>query len=90
MLVKFARWLLDDEALIIAAVVATTFVDSRWLPLALVVALAFWPLRWLVEGRFTLLTPLDWGMVCLLGMLPVTLWVTAYPEETRLQAMRLL
>ena len=90
MLVKFARWLLDYEALIIAAVVAATFVDSRWLPLALAVALAFWPLRWLVEGRFTLRTPLDWGMVGLLGMLPVTLWVTAYPEETRLQAMRLL
>ena len=85
-----ARRLLDHEALIVAAAAAATFVDSRWLPLAVVVGLAFWPLRWLVTRRFTLRTPADWGIAGLLLMLPVTLWVTAYPEETRIQALRLL
>lgn len=85
-----ARWLLDHEALIVAAAAAATFIDSRWLPLALAVGLGFWPLRWLVAGRFTWRTPADWGIAGLLLMLPVTLWVTPYPEETRLQVMRLL
>ncbi|HWQ84426.1 MAG TPA: hypothetical protein VN363_07665, partial [Anaerolineales bacterium] len=74
----------------VAAVVAATFIDSRLLPLAVAVGLAFWPLRWQVTGRFTRRTPVDWGIAGLLLMLPVSLWVTAYPQETRLQAMRLL
>lgn len=90
MLVKSARWLLDHEALMVAAAAAATFVDSRWLPLAIAFGLGFWPLRWWLTGRFTLHTPADWGIAGLLLMLPVTLWVTAYPEETRTQVMRLL
>lgn len=90
MLVKSAGWLLDHEALIVAVAAAATFIDSRWLPLALAVGLGFWPVRWWLAGRFTLRTPADWGIAGLLLMLPVTLWVTAYPEETRLQVMRLL
>lgn len=90
MFVKVARWLLDHEALIVAAVVAATFIDSRWLPLSIGIGLGFWPLRWWVMGRFTSHTPADVGIAGLLLMLPVTLWVTAYPEVTRLEVMRLL
>lgn len=86
----FARRLLDYEALIVAAAVAATLVDARWLPLAVGVGLAFWPLRWLVTRRLSLRTPVDLGVAGLLIMLPVTLWVTPYPEETRSQVLRLL
>lgn len=85
-----ARRLLDVETPIVAAVTAATFIDSRFLPLAVGVGLGFWPLRWWVSGRFTRRTPADWGMAGLLLMLPVTLWVTAYPHETRVQVLRLL
>ncbi len=85
-----ARRLLDVEVPVVAAVTAATFIDSRFLLLAVGVGLAFWPLRWRVTGRFTLRTPADWGIAGLLLMLPVTLLVTAYPEETRVQVLRLL
>jgi len=85
-----ARRLLDYEALIMAAAVAATLVSARLLPLAIGLGLAFLLLRWLVYRRLSLRTPVDWGTVGLLLMLPVTLWVTAYPDETRLQVLRLL
>lgn len=85
-----ARRLMDVEVPVVAAVTAATFIDSRFLMLAVGVGLAFWPLRWRVNGRFTLRTPADWGIAGLLLMLPVTLWVTAYPEETRVQVLRLI
>jgi len=85
-----ARRLLDHEALIIAAAVAATLVSARLLPVAIGLGLAFWLLRWIVTHRLSLRTPADWGVVGLLLMLPVTLWVTAYPDETRLQVLRLL
>ena len=85
-----AKRVLNFEALIMAAAVAASLVSTRLLPVAAGVGLGFWVLRWLTYHRLSLRTPLDWGVAGLLLMLPLTLWVTAYPDETRLQVLRLL
>ena len=85
-----ASRILNFESPIMAAAVAATLVSARLLPFVIGVGLAFWVLRWLSYRRLSLRTPVDWGVIGLLLMLPVTLWVTAYPDETRLQVLRLL
>jgi putative inorganic carbon (HCO3(-)) transporter len=55
-----------------------------------VVGALFWLLRWVARGKPTLRTPGDWGRLGLLLMLPVSLWATALPERTLLEALRLL
>jgi putative inorganic carbon (HCO3(-)) transporter len=63
---------------------------ERLLPIALVAAIGFWLVRGLACGRLTVRTPGDWAVVLLLVMIPITLWATALPEVTRIEALRLL
>jgi putative inorganic carbon (HCO3(-)) transporter len=48
--------------------------------LALVVLLVPWALRWRIYGRPTVRTPMDIAMLCLLFMVPISLWASALPK----------
>jgi putative inorganic carbon (HCO3(-)) transporter len=85
-----AKWILSLELWVVGLAVALTFVYSRALPLAIGIAAFFWLLRGIVHRRLSVSTPADWPIVFLLLMLPVTLWVSIYPDLTRLQVYRLL
>lgn len=47
---------------------------------ALVILLLPWLVRWRANGRPTVRTPMDIPILCLLLMLPVSLWASALPE----------
>lgn len=78
------------EIFITAGLTAISVVSERLLPSAVIVFLVFWFLRWLTEGRLTRRTVLDWPILGLICMLPVTIWATALPEVTIPQVLRLL
>src|SRR4030042_5903174 len=48
--------------------------------LALVVLLVPWAPRWRIYGRPTARTPMDVPILCLLFLVPVSLWASALPE----------
>jgi putative inorganic carbon (HCO3(-)) transporter len=48
--------------------------------LALVVLLVPWAVRWRIYGRPTARTPMDVPILCLMLMVPVSLWASALPE----------
>jgi len=60
------------------------------LPLALVLGVIFCFVRWLAYGKLTVRTPADWGNVLLLIVAVLSLWITALPEKTTVQVLRLL
>jgi putative inorganic carbon (HCO3(-)) transporter len=75
----------------IAALVVFLSMAATWLlPLALGVMLCFWLIRWLGSGFLSQRTPVDWGIALLVLLLPVTLWISALPETTKTQVLRLL
>ena len=82
-LVRFELWP-------VAFFVAASMVWPPLLPAAIVVALFFWPVRLLADGRLSLSTPGDWPTVLLILTIPVTLYITALPEISMLQGLRLL
>ena len=59
------------------------------LPYSLLVLLLFWPLRWLAHGSLSVRTPVDFPILLLALLLPVTLWATARPDITHPQVYRL-
>lgn len=86
----FQRFLLLLEFPVVAILVASGMVSSRWLPAAPVGAVLFWLIRWLITGQLHKRTSADWGVVVLLLVLPVTLLVTLSPHTTLPQVLRLL
>ncbi|MDX1437107.1 MAG: O-antigen ligase family protein [Anaerolineales bacterium] len=87
---QFAQDLADNEVWVAAAAVGASVLAPRLLPLSALVLLAFWPVRWLASGRLTRRTPADLLVALLLLMVPVTLGVTAVPDKTIPQTLRLL
>ncbi len=82
------KYLLVLEPFIVGpAVLAATFFNREFLPV-LGVALAFWGLRYLVQGRFSVRTPLDIPLVFLGLMMPVAWAISVRPEVTRVQVYR--
>ena len=75
---------------IVAFAVLISAINSAWLAGAVIVSAAFWPIRRVVTGRWTRRTPVDWPVVLLLLMLPVTVWASVMPEKTLPQVLRLL
>lgn len=55
-----------------------------------VLALFFLLARWFASGKPGLRTPADRGIGLLFLMLPVTMWASPIPDETRLQVLRLV
>ena len=78
------------EVWIVGGLVAVSIVFERFLPVAVLGAGLFWALRWLVSGGLARRTPIDWAVALLVAMLPVSLWVTAFPDFTRPQVLRLV
>jgi len=85
-----ARALVQIEIWPVAALyLAGGFVQGL-LPVTLAVAAFFWALRLLAYGRLTVRTPADGPLALMVLMAPVTLWATAYPQETVPQVALLL
>lgn len=87
---RVAVHLTSVEVWVIALLVAATFFSTRILPWAVGVAGLFWGIRWLANERAGIRTPLDWGIIVLLLMIPVTLWASAIPDKTSTQVYRTL
>jgi len=84
-----AKFIVSLEIWIVGAAVLLSIIKTSLLPWAVLVALLFWPVRWIAQGRPSKRTPVDFGIVVLLLMIPVTLWATALPEKTIPQVYRL-
>ncbi|MFU8771237.1 MAG: O-antigen ligase family protein [Anaerolineales bacterium] len=93
---KPVDFLAHIELVSVTLMVAASLVDTNLLPAAVGVAFFFWPFRLLVRristGRWSLSvrTTADLPVLLLLGMMPVTMWVTTQPEVTLQQVYRLL
>jgi putative inorganic carbon (HCO3(-)) transporter len=75
-------FLARNEIWIVAAAIAASVAYTRMLPVTVGLALLYWPIRRLAFGRFSRRTPLDWGVMLLALMLPVTLWATPLLAST--------
>ncbi len=84
-----SRWLADLELWVMALLVGASLISARWLLPAVCVGLLFWLVRWAATGRASVRTAADWGILGLIVMIPVTLLVSAYPELSRPQVLRL-
>jgi putative inorganic carbon (hco3(-)) transporter len=85
-----ARWLAAYEIWPVAILAAASVLSNRFLPLAVAVAAFFWIVRWLGGGRFGQRTPADLAIGLLLIMGLIALVITAVPEETIPDVLRLL
>ena len=74
----------------VAFFIAASMVWPPLLPAAIVVALLFWPVRLLADGRLSVKTPADWPTALLILTIPVTLYISALPEVSKVQGLRLL
>jgi putative inorganic carbon (HCO3(-)) transporter len=84
-----AKFITLFEIWIVAAAIGLSMLKPSFLPWAVLVALLFWPVRWIAHGRPGKRTPVDFGVILLIIMIPVTLWATALPELTIPQVYRL-
>jgi len=70
--------------------VAASLISTKALPYALAGMSVLWLARWLAQGHPSRSTPLDWPILLMVALLPVTLWVTIAPGITTPQVYRLL
>ncbi|MDE3090991.1 MAG: O-antigen ligase family protein, partial [Chloroflexota bacterium] len=74
---RLARWLVANELwILLLASPFFLFPRRAFTPLLLLFPI-LWVLRWRVRGRLTRRTPLDWPILFLLVMLPISLVVSA-------------
>ena len=85
-----ARTLASFEIWLVGLLVFASLFSTRVLPWAVFLAGGFWLVRWVAYGHPSVRTPSDLGILALLLMVPVTLWITALPETTRILVYRLL
>src|SRR5689334_434017 len=78
------------EVPLVALSIFMSILSPRFLPMAVGVAVLFWVIRWIAFGRPSVRTPADYPIALLVLLLPVTLWVTNFPDTTREQVLRLL
>jgi len=78
------------EIWIAGFVVLLSMASVRTLGAGAVILGVFWSARVLLTGRLTLRTPSDFGVLVLLMTIPLSLWATAFPEETKPQLLRLI
>jgi putative inorganic carbon (HCO3(-)) transporter len=84
------RCLAASEFLVVAVFAAASVLFEQLSPAVLAVACAFWLVRRLACGRFGVRTPADWSIGLLALTVPVSLWITVWPDVTAQQAYRLL
>ena len=85
-----AAWLVDHEIWWLLPTVPLLVFPGRWNVVGLALLPLPWLCRWVGRGRLTVRTPVDWAMVLLLIMVPVTLWATALPNVTQPAVCKLL
>lgn len=78
------------ELPLVGLAVAGCLVTDRLLLPTLGLALLFWGLHWLAYGTPRRRTPADLPIIGLVLLLPMTLWITALPDVTQVQVLRLL
>lgn len=82
--------LMNTEIILVSSLVIAGFLSTRLLPVCVFTGILFAVVRWLTRGRLSRRTRVDWAIVALLLMIPITLWVTVLPEKTLVQVYRLL
>lgn len=87
---KLCQHLLDLEIWLVAIAMAASLISSRLLILAAITPAIFCLVRLLAYGRASVRTPSDIPILILLLMSVITIWVTALPEITSIQVLRLL
>lgn len=85
-----AARLLDLEIWVVAGLAALSILSERFLVPSLAAAGFFWLLRLATLKRLSVRTPMDWALVGLVAMLPVSLAVSPFIEITRVQVLQLL
>jgi len=85
-----ARRLTALELPLVGLAVAGCLVSDRLLLPTLGLALLCWGLHWLAYGAPRRRTPADLPIIGLVLLLPMTLWITALPDVTHVQVLRLL
>lgn len=90
MIRELARRLTALELPLVGLAVTGCLVSDRLLLPTLGLALIFWGLHWLAYGAPRRRTPTDLPIIGLVLLLPITLWITALPDVTRVQVLRLL
>lgn len=87
---KIAQYLASLEIWVVSVAIAASLVSARFLLPAVLITVFFWLIRFLAYGRFSYRTPADIPILILSATIPITLWVTAFPETTSIQVYRLL
>ncbi|MEJ2734248.1 MAG: DUF4012 domain-containing protein [Anaerolineae bacterium] len=85
-----ARTVASLEIWLVGLLVFASLFSTRILPWAVLLAGGFWLVRWVAYGHPSVRTPADLGILGILLMIPVTLWITTFPDTTRILAYRLL
>ncbi len=84
------RKIADQEIWILGGLVLASVAFERLLPLCIGVGIAFWVIRWVGTQHLSLRTSADWCILCVVLVLPVTLWISPLAEVTKLQVYRVL
>lgn len=87
---KIAQSLSSFEIWLVAIPLAASLVSVRFLPIAILAALFFGLVRFIAHDRFSVRTNSDIPILVLSLTLLITLWITAFPDITNVQVLRLL
>lgn len=87
---RFCLWLADHEIWLVGLFAAAGVLSSRMLILAVGLGGCYWLIRKVARGHFTVRSPLDLALIPMLLMLPLTIMVTALPDQTVPQVFRVL
>ena len=87
---RFLLWLADHEIWLVGLLAAAGVLSSRMLIFAVGLGGCYWIIRKVARGHFTVRSPLDLALIPMLLMLPLTMVVTALPDQTMPQVFRLL
>ncbi len=78
------------EIWLVAIALAASLISSRYLIIAVITPAIFCLIRLAVNGHVSYRTTSDIPILFILLIIPITLWVTALPEITIVQVLRLL
>lgn len=87
---SLAQKLIQLEFWLIGLIVVASLAWPVLLPLAVVLGVIFCFVRWIAFGYFIRRTPADWGVLLIIAMAVVSYSMSAIPEDTFIQVIRLL